>query len=133
MSFFRGQDVVIKIGASPVEVIQVKSAQLESSVNLLETTCIGQAARTRKAGLEDNSLTLTVSIDSTNAQHNALLQKGAEFDWEGYFEGETAGQLKLSGTNIVESWSINGETENIVEVTFNTMNNDPDGITIATV
>jgi hypothetical protein len=130
MATYRGQDVVIKIGGDQIE--NLKNVTLETSVNLIETTVIGNAARTRTAGLSDYSLNMDVFLDSTSPAQSTLIE-GATFTWEGYFEGDSTGQLQLSGTAIVENVSLNGELEDMVGKSISAVNNHVDGIVRGTV
>lgn len=117
MSFYRGQDVVIKIAVGSVQTIfeQIRNCTVESSLNLIDTTCIGQSARTRMGGLEDYSIDFNLLPDSTLSTHEGLVE-GAEFEWEGYFEGEAAEQLLLSGTAVIETIGRTGEADALVEM-----------------
>ena len=128
MAKYKGKDVVMKIGSTPAVIEQMKDVTIEASVNLMEDTCIGQDARTRTPGLSDYSIDFNLFLDSKSPVQATLIE-GAEFDWEGYFEGTAAGQLKLSGTAIVESVSITGEVDGIVTKAVKAVNNDPDGLT----
>ena len=122
---YRGQDVVIKTGGTQIE--NLKTVTLESSVNLMEKTVIGDAARTRVAGLEDYNLSFECFLDSGGTAQASLVE-GAEFSWEGYFEGDATGRLKLSGTAIVESVSLSAEVEGIVGKSVSAVNNSADGL-----
>lgn len=116
MSFFRGQDVVIKVKVSDAQtqIEQLRNVSIETSVSLMDSTCLMQEARTRVAGLEDYTLSFALAADSTLATH-APFTAGTEFEWEGYFEGETDGRLLLSGTAVLESDGLSGEIDALVE------------------
>jgi hypothetical protein len=133
MSVFTGKDVVFKIGDSPLAITQLGSVDLEMSAELIDTTALGDAGRTNINGVTDHTLSLELHLDSSNASHAQLLVPGTSFAWEGYFEGETTGQLKLASTARIESVKPSAKVGDKVTASISCKQNNASGVTQSTV
>lgn len=133
MPVFTGKDVVAKIGSTPVALTQLGSIDLDWNVETIDTTALGDTGKTNIDSFQDHTLTMELHLDSTITEHDAILTPGTSFDWEGYFEGETTGQMKLSSTSRVQSVKIGARVGEKVTATVTAIQNSASGITKDTV
>lgn len=120
MAIATGQSGIVKValaGGTVNSVGEIRSFTIETSADTIESTTMGDTARTYLQGLS----TGTVSIDAywdeddTNMQ---LLDERASVDFEIYPTGETVGQENYSGSGIVTSKSISASFDGMVEASF---------------
>lgn len=63
MAFYRGMDGSVSLGSTPDFVVQITGWNFQSEFEVLETTVVGDPARTRRTGLVDGSGSFTMRFD----------------------------------------------------------------------
>ena len=89
MAKFIGKNLRVKVGGTELTT-NIASVEVTETVDEIETTAFGQAARSRIAGLKDASVTISFHQDYDASSVNATL--GSVF-------GGTASILVLAGTS----------------------------------
>lgn len=115
MATHHGKDGKVKVGANTVA--EVQSWEFEHSVDLEEDHAMGDTTKTRLAGFEDWSGSLTCSWDETDTAQNALTP-GATVALALYPEGDSAGDTYWSGNAIIGSMSLPVAKDGRIEVEF---------------
>lgn len=120
MAIATGQSGIVKVAlanGTVNSVGEIRSFTIETSADTIESTTMGDTARTYLQGLS----TGTVSIDAywdEDDQNMQLLDERASVIFEIYPTGETAGQENYSGSGIVTSKSISASFDGMVEASF---------------
>lgn len=99
----------------------VANVEVNTSFDEVETTAYGDGGRTRIAGLEDSSITLTFHQDYAAASVDATIAPlvGGTTTFEIYPAGTTIGATnpKYSGTVLVTEWAgLNGAVGDLASV-----------------
>ena len=89
MGKFIGKNIRVKVGSTELTT-NIASVEVTETVDEIETTAFGQAARSRIAGLKDASVTISFHQDYDASSVNATL--GGVF-------GGTANVVVLAGTS----------------------------------
>ena len=93
MAKFIGKNLRVKVGGTELTT-NIASVEVTETVDEIETTAFGQAARSRIAGLKDASVTISLHQDYDASSVNAVL--GSVF-------GGTASIVILAGTSTAGS------------------------------
>lgn len=72
MAKFIGKNLRVKVGSNDLTT-QIASVEVTETVDEIETTAFGQAARSRVAGLKDASVTLSFHADYDTTGVNTIL------------------------------------------------------------
>jgi predicted secreted protein len=105
MARFKVQDITISAGSA---IGAFTSANIEASVGEVETTGAGDAARSRKAGYKD------WTMSGTARYQGSAFSEGQEVAVS--FAIPTA--QTFAGTGIITRWSAGGDHEAAVDLTF---------------
>ena len=92
MAKFVGRNIRVKVGTQELTT-NIASVEVTETVDEIETTAFGQAARSRIAGLKDASVTISFHQDYDASSVNATL--GSVF-------GGTASVVILAGTSTTQ-------------------------------
>ena len=111
MSTLRGNDGVLKIGASSVA--ELTAWSLDQELELIDDTAMGDPAKTYKGGLTDGSGSLTFHYDPDDASQQQLIV-GATIALLLYPENALTGDLELSFSAVITSVSRAGELNSVV-------------------
>ena len=116
MATHTGSEGTVKVGANSIA--EIRSFSIEETAETLEDTTMGQTARTYKSSLTSFTATIDAlwSEDDTDGQD--ALAIGAEVTFGVYPEGDTTGDVFLSGVGIVNSKPINSSYDGLVETSF---------------
>ena len=93
MAKFIGKNLRVKVGGTELTT-NIASVEVTETVDEIETTAFGQAARSRIAGLKDASVTISLHQDYDASSVNATLA--------GVFGGTTTVTI-LAGTSTTQS------------------------------
>lgn len=120
MAIATGQGGIVKValtGDGVAAVGEVRSFSIETTADTIESTTMGDSARTYLQGQSTGTLSIEAYWDEadTNMQ---LLDERAQVDFELYPTGETSGQENYSGSGIVTSKSISASFDGMVEASF---------------
>lgn len=120
MAIATGASGIVKIGAtnsSETAVGEIRSFTIETSADTIESTTMGDTARTYLQGLSTGTLSIEAYWDEADAEQQRMDER-AEVFFEIYPTGDTAGQESYSGSGIVTSKSISASFDGMVEASF---------------
>ena len=115
MAVHKGSEGAIKIGSATVS--QVKSYSLDESADTIETTSMGDAARTHLSSLTSFSGSVDRMWDETDTGQTALAV-GSTVTLLWYPEGSGTGATFYSGSVIVTGKNITGSFDGLVEASI---------------
>lgn len=116
MATHTGSEGTVKVGANAVA--EIRSFSLEESGETIETTSMGDAARTYVAGLKTFTGTIECFWDETDTTGQGALTVGSEITINVYPEGDTSGDTYYTGTAIVTGASLSSSFDGMVERSF---------------
>jgi hypothetical protein len=116
MATFTGSDGVILVGTD--QVAEVRSYSIDETMDTLEDTAMGDTSRTYKTSLKSFSGSADVFFDDTDTAGQGALTVGSEVTLNVQFEGNTAGDHKLSGTVLITGRTISASFDGMVEASI---------------
>ena len=116
MATHKGSEGVVKVGANAVA--EVKSYSIEETGDTIETTTMGDAARTYTPSLTSWTASVDVFWDETDTTGQGALTTGAEVTLNVYPEGDTTGDSYYTGSAIVTGVSISGSFDGTVDASI---------------
>tara|TARA_R110002124_G_scaffold197326_2_gene364422 strand:+ start:396 stop:785 length:390 start_codon:yes stop_codon:yes gene_type:complete len=116
MATHKGSEGLVKVGSATVA--EVKSYSLEESADTIETTKMGDAARTYLPSLTSFSGSIDCFWDETDTSGQVALAVGASVTLVFYPEGADAGDTYYSGTALVTGKTITGSFDGMVEASI---------------
>ena len=116
MGIHRGSEGAIKIGSN--QIAEVKSYSLDESADTIETTSMGDAARTHLSSLTSFSGSVDCMWDETDTNGQTALAVGSTVTLLWYPEGSDSGDTYYSGSVIVTGKNITGSFDGLVEASI---------------
>tara|TARA_B100000767_G_scaffold177734_1_gene166115 strand:- start:251 stop:640 length:390 start_codon:yes stop_codon:yes gene_type:complete len=116
MATTKGSEGLVKVGSATIA--EVKSYSLEESADTIETTKMGDAARTYLPSLTTFSGSVDCFWDETDTAGQIALAVGASVTLVFYPEGATSGDTYYSGTALVTGKTITGSFDGMVEASI---------------
>ena len=116
MATHKGSEGLVKVGSATIA--EVKSYSLEESADTIETTKMGDAARTYLPSLTTFSGSVDCFWDETDTAGQVALTPGASVTLVFYPEGATSGDTYYSGTALVTGKTITGSFDGMVEASI---------------
>jgi len=116
MATHKGSEGLVKVGSATVA--EVKSYSLEESADTIETTKMGDAARTYLPSLTSFSGSIDCFWDEGDTAGQVALAVGASVTLVFYPEGEASGDTYYSGTALVTGKTITGSFDGMVEASI---------------
>ena len=118
MAVHKGSEGTVKVGANAIA--EIRSYSLEESADTLETTSMGDTARTYLPSLSTFSGSVDVYWDETDATGQGAMTIGSEVTLNVYPEGDTSGDTYYTGsaivTGVTRSASFDGTVEASISV-----------------
>ena len=115
MGIHKGSEGTVHVGTDAVA--EIRSYSVEETADTLETTSMGDAARTHLASLTSFSGSLDVFWDEVDTAQIAL-QAGSEVTLKFYPEGTATSAKYYTGTAIVTGVSISASFDGMVEASI---------------
>jgi predicted secreted protein len=115
MAIHKGSEGTVHVGTDPVA--EIRSYSVEETADTLETTSMGDAARTHLASLTSFSGTLDVYWDETDTAQIALTV-GTSVTIKFYPEGTASSAKYYSGTAIVTGVTRSASFDGLVEASI---------------
>lgn len=115
MAIHKGSEGVVKVGANNIG--SLTSWSIETTAETLETTVMGNTARTYLPSLTSWSGSAEAYLDETDAAQTAMVE-GAELVLSVYFEGETTSDTYYTGSVIVTGVSRSSSYDGLTTVSF---------------
>ena len=110
--------VKVQVSGTAVAVVgEVRSFTFDGSADTIEDSVIGDLARSYKAGLKTNTVSVECYWDESDAQQ-LILDEGTGVDFGIYPTGTGSGETWFSGGGVVTSRSITGSFDGMVEASF---------------
>ena len=116
MGTHKGSEGFVKVGSATIA--EVKSYSLEESADTIETTKMGDAARTYLPSLTSFSGSIDCFWDETDTSGQVALAVGASVTLVFYPEGADSGDTYYSGTALVTGKTITGSFDGMVEASI---------------
>jgi hypothetical protein len=116
MGTHKGSEGFVKVGSATIA--EVKSYSLEESADTIETTKMGDAARSYLPSLTSFSGSVDCFWDETDTAGQVALTPGASVTLVFYPEGATSGDTYYSGTALVTGKTITGSFDGMVEASI---------------
>tara|TARA_R110000823_G_C15807345_1_gene487831 strand:- start:31 stop:423 length:393 start_codon:yes stop_codon:yes gene_type:complete len=114
MAIHKGSEGTIQVGAGTDAIAEIRSYSIEESADTLETTSMGDAARTHLASLTSFSGSIDVYWDETDTAQIALTV-GSTVTLKVYPEGTASASKYYSGEAIVTGVSRSASFDGLVE------------------
>jgi len=121
MATHAGSEGTVKVGSNAIA--EIRSFSIEESADTLEDTSMGNSARTYKPSLTTYTGSIDVLWDETDTTGQGALTVGAEVTLNLYPEGDTTGDVELTGAAIVTGRSINSSYDGLVEMSISVQGN----------
>ena len=116
MAVHKGSEGTVKVGVNAIA--EIRSYSIEETSDTLETSSMGDTARTYTPNLTSWSGSVDVYWDETDATGQGALTVGAEVTLNVYPEGDTAGDTYYAGSAIVTSVTKNASFDGLVEASI---------------
>lgn len=113
MAVHKGSEGTVKVGANTIA--EIRSYSLEESADTLETTTMGDSARTYLPSLTTFSGSVDVYWDETDTTGQGALSIGSEIVLNFYLEGSTSGDTYYTGSAIVTGVTRSASFDGMVE------------------
>ena len=117
MGIHKGSEGIIQVGSGNDAVAEIKSYSVEETSDTVETTSMGDAARTHLASLTSISGSLDVFWDETDTAQIALTV-GTSVTIKFYPEGTASSAKYYSGTAIVTGVTRSASFDGMVEASI---------------
>ena len=120
MATTTGSSGVVKVatsGGSVAVVGEVRSYTYDGGADPIESSVMGDTARTYKPGLKNSTLSIECYWDEADTPQG-ILDERALVDFELYPTGTGTGETYLAGSGIVTSRSITASFDGMVEASF---------------
>jgi predicted secreted protein len=121
MAVHKGSEGTVKVGANAVA--EIRSYSIEETGDTLETSTMGDTARTYTPSLTSWSGSVDVYWDETDTTGQGALTVGAEITLNVYPEGDTSGDTYYTGAAIVTSVSKSASFDGLVEASISVQGN----------
>ena len=116
MAVHKGSEGTVKVGANAIA--EIRSYSIEETSDTLETTTMGDSARTYTPNLTSWSGSVDVYWDETDTTGQGALTVGAEITLNVYPEGDTSADTYYTGAAIVTSVTKNASFDGLVEASI---------------
>jgi len=120
MATHTGSEGTVKVGTagSDTVIAEIRTFSIEETADTLETTTMGDSARTYSPSLTQFTGSVDVFWDETDTGGQGALTIGAEVTINFYPEGATTGDTYYGGTAIVTGITINSSFDGLVEASL---------------
>jgi hypothetical protein len=121
MATHTGSEGTVKVGSNAIA--EIRSFSIEETADTLDDTTMGTIARTYKSSLTTFTGTIDVLWDETDESGQGALIIGASVTLNLYPEGDTSGDVYLTGAAIVTGRSVNSTFDGLVEMSISVQGN----------
>lgn len=116
MAVHKGSEGTVKVGAN--EILEIRSYSIEESADTLETSTMGDTARTYVPSLTTFTGSVDVYWDETDTTGQGALSIGAEVTLNVYPEGDTSADTYYTGSAIVTGVTRTASFDGLVEASI---------------
>lgn len=114
MAVHKGSEGYVKVGSPAVTVAEVRDWSISENADTIETTSMGDAARTYVAGLTSASGSINVHYDDTDTTGQGAMTIGSSVTLELYVDADTYASM----TAIITEAGVSSTTDGVVEGSF---------------
>lgn len=116
MSVTKGSSGLIKVGSSTVA--EVKSYSIDETADTIESTSMGDSAKTFESSLTSFSGSVECYLDDTDTTGQVAMSIGSTITLNLYPEGDTAGDTYYSGSAVITGKTVSGSHDGLVEASI---------------
>ena len=116
MAVHKGSEGTVKVGVNGI--LEIRSYSIEESADTLETSTMGDTARSYVPSLTTFTGSVDVYWDETDSTGQGALTIGAEVTLNVYPEGDTAGDIYYAGSAIVTGVTRTASFDGLVEASI---------------
>lgn len=116
MAVHKGSEGTVKVGANAIA--EIRSYSIEETGDTIETSTMGDVARTYVPSLTSWSGSVDVYWDETDTTGQGALTTGAEVTLNVYPESDSAGSVYYTGSAIVTGVSRTASFDGLVEASI---------------
>lgn len=116
MATFKGNDGTVKSGSNAIA--EIISFSVSETSDVLETTTMGDQAKTYVSSFKDATATVETYFDDTDTTGQGTFTTGSSVTVNFQMEGDTTGDHKLSGTGIITGRDFGVSADGINTATY---------------
>lgn len=116
MATHLGKEGTVQVGSNSIA--EIRSFSIDETVDTVEDTSMGDAAKTYLASIKDFSGSVDVIYDESDTNGQTALAVGAAVTLNFAPEGASTGDVKLTGDAIVTGKSISSSFDGLVEASI---------------
>lgn len=116
MSIHKGSEGLVKVGANTVA--EVRSYSIDESADTIESTSMGDAAKTFESSLTSFSGSVECFWDETDTTGQVAMSIGSTITLNLYPEGADSGDTYYSGSAIITGKTVSGSHDGLVEASI---------------
>ena len=116
MAITKGSSGLIKVGSSTVA--EVKSYSIDETADTIESTSMGDSAKTFESSLTSFSGSVECYFDETDSTGQSAMSIGSTITLNLYPEGDSSGDTYYSGSAIVTGKTVSGSHDGLVEASI---------------
>jgi len=116
MATHLGKEGTVQVGSNSIA--EIRSFSIDETVDTVEDTSMGDAAKTYLASIKDFSGSVDVIYDESDTNGQTALAVGATVTLNFAPEGASTGDVKLTGDAIVTGKSISSSFDGLVEASI---------------
>ncbi len=118
MAIHHGKGGQVKVGGTPTLVASVTKWSLSESVDVADSTAMGDAAQNHIAGIPKWNGSIDAQYDPADTAGQVTLTIGASISLKLYSDGSAAGKKYKSGTATITGISVDTALTDVVKTSF---------------
>ena len=116
MSIHKGSEGLVKVGANTVA--EVRSYSIDESADTIESSSMGNSAKTFESSLTSFSGSVECHYDETDTNGQVAMSIGSSIALNLYPEGAASGDTYMSGTAIITGKTVSAAHDGLVEASI---------------
>ena len=116
MAITKGSSGLIKVGSNTVS--EVKSYSIDETADTIESTSMGDSAKTFESSLTSFSGSVECHWDETDTAGQVAMRIGSTITLNLYPEGDTSGDTYYSGSAVITGKTVSGSHDGLVEASI---------------
>ena len=116
MGIHKGSEGLVKVGTATVA--EVKSYSIDETADTIESTSMGDSAKTFESSLTSFSGSVECYFDETDSTGQSAMSIGSTITLNLYPEGDSSGDTYYSGSAIVTGKTVSGSHDGLVEASI---------------
>ena len=116
MATHAGSEGTVKVGANAIA--EIRSFSVEETGDTIDTSSMGDTARTYLAGLKTYTASIDCLWDETDTTGQGAMTVGSTVTLNLYPEGSTTGDIYYTGSAIITGRTITSSYDGLVEMSI---------------